>query len=160
MKERIRQVMIREGMSQKEFSAAIGISQSSLSSILNGRTQTTSRLVEAIHKRFPDISTNWMMFGEGDMSMDGQAVQDPSDDATGKPVIGGEGVRQEDAGSPLFNSGQPVVGDTAQSEAFQQAPAIVREIIKYVDKPQRRVREIQVIYDDGMLETFVLKTDK
>ena len=160
MKERIRKVMEREGMSQKDFSEAIGISQSSLSSILNGRTQTTSRLIEAIHKRFPDISTNWMMFGEGDMSMDGQAVQETSEAATGKSGISGEGVRQKDADSTLFDSGQPAVGDAAHPEAFQQAPTIVREIIKYVDKPQRRVREIQVIYDDGMLETFVLKTDK
>ena len=47
MKERIRQIQDREGMSQKDFAAAIGISQASLSSIYNGRTLPTNRHVEA-----------------------------------------------------------------------------------------------------------------
>ncbi|MBR1789825.1 MAG: helix-turn-helix transcriptional regulator [Bacteroidaceae bacterium] len=160
MKERIRKVMEREDMSQKEFSAAIGISQASLSSILNGRTQPTSRLVEAIHRRFPDISTNWIMFGEGQMAIVGQAAHPTPEDAEDTSDYVGESVRPEDVNPTFFNSAQPEVGSIAQKETLQQPPAVVREIIKYVDKPQRRVREIQVIYDDGMLETFVLKTDK
>ena len=34
-------------------------------------------------------------------------------------------------------------------------PEIVREEVKIVDKPQRRVMEIRVFYDDQTWETFV-----
>ena len=34
-------------------------------------------------------------------------------------------------------------------------PEIVREEVKIVDKPQRRVIEIRVFYDDQTWETFV-----
>jgi hypothetical protein len=30
----------------------------------------------------------------------------------------------------------------------------VREVVKYLDKPQRRITEIRVFYDDGTYETF------
>ena len=31
---------------------------------------------------------------------------------------------------------------------------IVRETIKYLDKPQRKITEIRVFFDDGTYETF------
>lgn len=159
MKERIRQIQDREGMSQKDFAAAIGISQASLSSIYNGRTLPTNRHVEAIHKRFPEISTNWIMFGEGEMLLsDADAAHNStlSEDSSQAD----ESVRQEEALSlPHENPSRKTDNRDYQGDLFSTAP-VVREIVKYIDKPQRRIREIQVIYDDGILETFVLKSDK
>ena len=67
MKERILQIMRRENMTQQEFAKAIEVSPASLSNIFNGKTNPTNNHVSAIHRRFPDININWLMFGEGDM---------------------------------------------------------------------------------------------
>jgi transcriptional regulator with XRE-family HTH domain len=159
MKERIRQIQDREGMSQKDFAAAIGISQASLSSIYNGRTLPTNRHVEAIHKRFPEISTNWIMFGEGEMLLSDADAALNSNLTEGNSQED-ESVRQEETlGSSLDKSSRKSDNRDYQGDLFSTAP-VVREIVKYIDKPQRRIREIQVIYDDGILETFVLKSDK
>lgn len=151
-------------MSQKEFSAAIGISQASLSSILNGRTMPTNRHVEAIHRRFPEINTNWMMFGEGDMLGTSQIVGTPATGASETTDVDGESVRPEGTNSLLSEPSQSYNSEPTLPEGVLQAPAIVSEIVKYLDnhfdKPKRRVREIQIIYDDDILETFVLKTEK
>ena len=160
MKDRIHQIQDREGMSQKDFAAAIGISQASLSSIYNGRTLPTNRHVEAIHKRFPEIDTNWLMFGEGEMLAAGDSNATTPSAANSGNATADEGVRPEEKQENLFDFGASA-GNTQPSASI--APAgqqVIREIVKYVDKPQRRIREIQVIYDDGILETFVLKSEK
>lgn len=65
MKERIRQIMVREAMSQQDFASTLGISPATLSSILNGRTNPSNNLVQAVHRAFPKINISWLMFGEG-----------------------------------------------------------------------------------------------
>ena len=66
MKERIRQLMDQAKLSQQDFAAKLGISPASLSSIFTGRTNPTNNHVMAVHRAFPDININWLMFGEGD----------------------------------------------------------------------------------------------
>ena len=67
MKERILQIMRMANMTQQEFVKAIEVSPASLSNIFNGKTNPTNNHVSAIHRRFPEIDINWLMFGEGNM---------------------------------------------------------------------------------------------
>ena len=67
MKDRILEIMKRNNMTQQEFAAALEISPATLSNIFNGKTNPTNNHVMAIHKRFPQINVNWLMFGEGNM---------------------------------------------------------------------------------------------
>lgn len=66
-KDRIRQVMEWTNMSQQEFAEKLQVSPASLSSVFSGRTRPTSLYISAIHREFPQISVNWLMFGEGQM---------------------------------------------------------------------------------------------
>ena len=76
MKDRIRQVMELQRMTQQEFAQFIDVSPASLSSIFNGRTKPTLNIVEAIKKKISNINTDWLMFGSGSMYMsdNGNAV--------------------------------------------------------------------------------------
>ncbi len=58
------------GLSQQEFAQKLGMSPASLSNIFNGRSNPTNNHVQAIHRAFPNINTNWLMFGEGTMLND------------------------------------------------------------------------------------------
>ena len=55
------------GLSQQNFAAQLGVAPATISSIFTGRTNPTNKHVQAIHKAFPEIDTNWLMFGEGEM---------------------------------------------------------------------------------------------
>lgn len=160
MKTRIRQIQDREGMYQKDFAAAIGISAASLSSIYNGRTKPTSRLVDAIHKRFPDINVIWLMYGEGNMLESENAAAGSSDRPASAETLNSDSVRNDVLPNQLVGQESPVSSVNPSSGVAENIQPIYREVVKFVDKPPRRVREIQVIYEDGILETFVLKTDK
>ena len=136
MKDRIYQLMKYQGMSQKEFAATLCIAEGTLSGIFTGRTKPSNNIVNAIHECFPHISINWLMFGEGEMLLDDASSQ-----------------MQEaaPAQADLFASGAtPSFDVVSPSTPVPQ----VHEVVKYIDKPQRKITEIRVFYDYGTFETF------
>ena len=67
MKDRIKQIMDSQHMTQQEFAAFVGIAPATLSNIFNDKTRPSLNIVEAIKKKIPDINTDWLMFGSGEM---------------------------------------------------------------------------------------------
>lgn len=136
-------------MTQKIFSQFTGISEGSLSGVFNNKTRPTLQMVDAIHKHFPQVSLEWLMYGVGSMDM----VQDAADGS----VDGAQSsVAQADAlasssllfGLPPQAAEQRNVNDTSVPPQNQ---------IKYIDKPQRKITEIRIFYDDQTWETFTPK---
>ena len=159
MKGRIQQIMSRMQMKQNEFASALGISPSSLSSILNGHTSPTNNTVQAIHRRFPEISITWLMFGEGEMMPEGRNGQDvtvATETTTGDKA--GSDQPKKEQQTQLFVT-DDVPFETTPANAVQTSPMVVREIVKYIDKPQRKITEILVHYDDGTFESFPARKD-
>lgn len=161
MKDRIRQIMESQHMTQQVFADFIGLAPATLSSIYNERTRPTLSVVEAIKKKIPNISTDWLMFGSGDMYVASPASPAPADSkfsANDGGANGGQIVQ-----NPMLDFDQP------QSPTLQQGPQtpysfnsvkstpsnIERTEVKIIDKPQRKVKEIRVFYDDQTWETFV-----
>lgn len=145
-------------MTQQLFADYIGQSPATLSSIFNGRTRPTLNIVEAIKKKIPDINTDWLMFGSGDMYLDAHT---PSDDT----LMVGENTPDT---HPIDPNPMLVFDDAPVQTTQNGAPAVqnfngvrnthqenVRAEVKNADKPQRKVMEIRVFYDDQTWETFV-----
>ena len=158
MKDRIRQIMESQHMTQQVFADYIGQSPATLSSIFNGRTRPTINIVEAIKKKIPNINTDWLMFGLGDM----YRTESEADSASPTPVDNGSDQH-------AFNPNPMLDFDTPQSLPSQNPPSgtqimnglkstrpeIVREEVKFIDKPQRKVIEIRVFYDDQTWDTVL-----
>jgi len=151
MKDRIRQIMESQHMSQQVFAQFIEMSPASLSSIFNGRTKPTLNMVEAIKRKIPDISTDWLMFGSGSMYLD--AAQESPAPAEKSPDVHGSLFDFADAPTPgpEIHASAPQISNSVKTT--RQNP--VREEIKIIDKPPRRVTEIRVFYDDQTWESFV-----
>lgn len=128
-------------MSQKQFANELCIAEATLSSIFTGRTRPTNATVAAIHERFPEVSISWLMFGEGDM-LAGETVKETTLDPS-QPSS--ESVAEIKFPSPDANPVAPTPTPPQQ---------ILRETIKYIDKPQRKITEIRVFFDDGTYEIF------
>ena len=146
-------------MTQRDFAAALGISPSSLSSIFNGHTSPTNNLVQAIHRRFPEISITWLMFGEGEM-MEGDQEQTAAADNKTPAAPQTDNTRAAHIGELEFSTEQDNTGTSqnVNKEVSAAGQVIVREI-KYLDKPQRQITEIRVFYDDGTYDTFPGRRD-
>ena len=110
-------------MTQKVFAQFTGISEGSLSGVFNGHTRPTLQMVDLIHQRFPNISTDWLMYGQGPMYRD--QVEDKTE------------------------------GEQAETNAsLNGAGNSIKQVVKYLDKPARKITEIRVYYDDQTWETF------
>ena len=146
MKDRINQIKLREGMTDGQFAELIGISPASLSHILNGRNKPSLEVVTKIHKACKYVNMDWLLYGEGEM------VDSPD---TPKTVENEASLFDE---NPFF----PAVGqedsenrkEMASKSTIFPTKEVVREEIKYVEKPARKITEIRIFFDNGTYETF------
>ena len=149
MKDRITKIMQKEEMSSVQFAEKIDISPSSLSHILNGRNKPSLEVVMKIHKACSYVNLHWLMYGDGEM--------EKQPEATKQEDSGISGMLMFDE-SPLFASN----GTEDLENRKEMAPKspvfapkeIVREEIKYIEKPARKITEIRIFFDNGTYETF------
>ena len=158
MKDRIRQIMESQHMTQQVFADFIGLAPATLSSIFNERTRPTLSVVEAIKKKIPNISTDWLMFGSGEMYVASPAPADslfPAEENGSSPGQSYQNPMLDFDLSPAPTPQQPVQTPYSFNSVKSTHPEIITQEIKTIDKPQRRVMEIRVFYDDQTWETFV-----
>lgn len=168
MKDRIRQLMEAQHMTQQTFANFLGMAPATLSSILNERTKPTLNTVEAIKSKFSNISTDWLMFGKGPMFLDGQS--DAA--ASSAPLTASHGEQMLDFGDTDAVGNVSVVAETSPSAvgaAWSAAEPRIRPSnpsnhyggaradIVCTDKGTRKITEIRVFYDDQTWESFVPK---
>lgn len=133
-------------MTQKIFSQFTGISEGSLSGVLNNKTRPTLQMVDAIHKHFPQVSLEWLMYGVGSME---PAAGSPDSEASADRPEGG--LTDTAAPSPLLFDAAQV---SAEQRGVSEPSGAYQNQIKYIDRPQRKITEIRVFYDDQTWETF------
>ena len=155
MKERIRELMESLHKSQQDFAQFIEMSPASLSSIFNGRTKPTLTIVEAIKKKIPDLSVEWLLFGVGDMYANDQATatsQESPTPTSSEPMLEfdfddeAKHSRSEKNADQTVNSNNSVKRTRLENKENE---------VKSIDIVKRRVIEIRVYYDDYTFETFV-----
>lgn len=174
MKDRIRAIMESYQLTQQQFAQKLGLGAATISSIFTGRTNPTNNHVQAIHKAFPEISTNWVLFGEGDMLVS-ERSKFSSD------FLSDESQEEDDSGikfgdiSPIFSVEQdspslfPEVG-VVHSSSPSSAPAYVKkqasatvspvalqtqlQMAQVAERAPRKIKEIRVFFDDGTFEVF------
>ena len=155
IKDRIRLIMKDQHMTQQVFADYLQQSPATLSSIFNGRTRPTLNIVEAIKTKIPDISTEWLLWGTGDMHMTHPTDQEEALlEVPEQPVGGSDQMLNFDQPS-LFSAQQSVQPTNYRQGVKSTHPEIVREEIKNIDKTPRKVTEIRVYYDDQTYESFV-----
>ena len=170
MKDRIRKVMESQQMTQQEFADFIHISPASLSSIFTGRTRPTIATVEAIKKSLPDVSTEWLLFGVGDMYINKEkdSINEGSDHCGQASNVGGEPTLDFCASStasttPQIAEGEGSLDSGNMSEQRRvgfrngQVADNYDKVVKNIDIRQRTITEIRIFYSDQTWETFVPK---
>jgi transcriptional regulator with XRE-family HTH domain len=153
MKDRIRQIMESQHMTQTTFASFIGMAPASLSSIFNERTRPTLNMVEAIKSKIPAISLDWLMFGKGPM------YEDQKDGVNESTPVADTNSREQELDftiPPAVASGGYQEGRNVQG-VYRTPNNPVRNEVKYIDKPKREIVEIRVFFDDGTWESLVPK---
>lgn len=150
MKDRIAQIMQEEGLSNVEFADKIGISTSSLSHIFNGRNKPSLEVVMRIHKAYPHINLSWLLYGEGLMKED--IPEDKPKEINGIDLVRNPSEKPEIT-SNLSGDSEFGLKNTPYEAAFPPKE-VVREEIKYIEKPHPKITEIRIFFDNGTYEVF------
>lgn len=135
IKDRIKQIMDRERLTAGAFAESIGVAQATISHILGERNKYPStEVVLRLHQRYPNISLEWLLTGEG--AMDNSIGPTPPSSATDYPLFGSEETDADTLTSP------------------QQTPQVEHTRIIYRERPKRCITEIRIFFDDNTYETF------
>jgi transcriptional regulator with XRE-family HTH domain len=148
MKDRIKKIMESQHMTQQVFADFLGIGAATLSGIFNDRTRPTINIIEAIKKKLPALSTDWLMFGIEPMYVDQTPTADSSTVAvrpSQEAMLDFDAPAEPVAPRPTAYPAQPRVGRVEMDVDF----------MKNIDKTPRKVTEIRVFYDDQTWESFV-----
>lgn len=176
--------MEEQRLTQQSFSQLLGISPAQLSGIFKDRTKPTLNIVDAIHQKFPQINLSWLLYGVEPMYLPSEANQESaspgSEDSQPSPAIEGlafdfeeepsgnaqNGEGETSASPTIYNNKRIPHSQVAQGSLFDSPtmPGVnstlknkAQEVVKYIDKPQRKITEIRIFYDDQTWETFIPK---
>lgn len=168
MKDRIKMIQNSTNLSQQDFAKMIGVAPGSLSSVYTGRTQPTSNYVQGIHKAFPNININWLMFAEGDMYVKTNVEPTEPNDLS-SPAVADEATQAIGVASSLFDQDESAAADVisfrqpkrstplapARTEQPQWPVVAPTAASNNLDNKKREVKEIRVFFSDGTYETFL-----
>jgi transcriptional regulator with XRE-family HTH domain len=139
MVERIKDIILKEGLTSGSFADLIGVQRSSMSHIINGRNNPSLDFIIKTLERFPKINPEWLLTGSGSMYRSDMPIQAPTV------------VRERS----IFDSiPQPVVKPTPviEPKPIEKQADPVKIVEKYVDK-------VLIFYSDHTYDEF-LKTQK
>ena len=154
MKDRIKQLMMSQHMTQQGFAEFLGVSPAALSSLFSGRSNPTLNYVDAIKKKLPTINLAWLMYGEGEMFTDEKSDSTENIGETHQP----SGTSQPGFFDSLPESSQ--LHDTPSSRRSDQRFSGRNEELNLVNnfnKKERSITEIRIFFDDQTFESFVPK---
>ena len=181
MRERIKQIIEREGMTQSQFADYIGVNRPTLSHVIAGRNNPSMEIVMKIHQKFPKLNILWLLDGEGSYEGDavadypqGSLIEDRSADdkniAQHQPKYSDHVASDAEQIKSRFYQGElfaeNAIFATESTGAAknrremplqtpQKAPYLSDTQIEYARKSlQRKIVEIKIFFDDGTYETF------
>lgn len=165
MKDRILQLMKSANLSNAEFAEKIGISTSSLSHIFSGRNNPSLDVVMRIHKSYPSVNLNWLLYGEGEM-YGGVENSDADDNASAEASISisGFGLFDNMPENPEIPGNRQPVSDFSKNNAsetgYSPSKIVERETVRYVERPQPQITEIRIFFDNGTYQVFKPENQK
>ena len=159
--------MDHAGISSSQFADTCEIPRPTLSQLLNGRNKKVSdEVIGKIHRAYPSLNVMWLMFGDGEMLLQGGDMlaqganaasatdHDTRVDDSVQRAISFDG---DDATSSFTRSAkQPQRVGTAptMSETIQSIMRTARGSQRGTTGGERRVVKMLVFYSDGRFEEF------
>lgn len=144
MKDRIELIRQHEGMSSADFAEAIGVARATVTHILQGRNKPSLDVMLGIHKRFPDVNLDWLLTGKGEMF--GKEVKNYQPDLFSSV--------ENRVNVPIDTERNEYAREKRVEPAYSVPDLPVKEVVKYIEKPIRKITEIRIFFDDNTYEIF------
>ena len=74
MIDRIQKILEEKDLTASQLAGIIGVQPSSMSHVLSGRNKPSLDFIQKILKSFPDINSDWLLFGKNQMKVKKEAT--------------------------------------------------------------------------------------
>jgi transcriptional regulator with XRE-family HTH domain len=134
MIERILEILKFKNLSPAQFADLIGVQRSGISHLISGRNKPSLDFLQKILKTFPEINTDWMLFGKGEM-----LIGENTTNRTENPVFDVFQVEQLPKEKTVF----PI---KEEGEKVQKK--------KWVDPEGKKIEKIVYFYKDNTFREY------
>jgi transcriptional regulator with XRE-family HTH domain len=151
--DRIKLIMEEVNLSYSAFAAEIGIQQSTLSHIIKKRNKASLDVVTKINNKFPQFNLYWLLYGQGEMLnnkkvvVSSQPIAYRNENEPGLFDVNRENPDKVQA-LPNFRT------ENAYPPPTDSAKEVIRQEIKFVEKPAKKITEIRIFFDDNTFQIF------
>ena len=150
IKDRIRMIMEREKVPPRVFAETIGVQQSTLSHILNDRNKPSLYVVMNVHQTYNYVNLELLLYVICEMIASAEDASAVSSNGDYQPSLFDE--------NPVNPSKETINPENRKEMALRTAENAPKEIVKqeirYIEKPARKITEIRIFFDDNTYETF------
>ncbi|MEG1684329.1 MAG: helix-turn-helix transcriptional regulator [Bacteroides sp.] len=144
MKDRILEIIKKEGLTPSQFAENINIQRSALSHILNDRNKPSLDVVTKIHKTYDYLNLEWLLSGVGEMIKKERVNEEYQTSLFDETALNTGDVTSVSENRKEITSNQPLY----------TPKEIVKEEVKYIERPARKITEIRIFFDDNTYEIF------
>jgi len=117
MKDRIRQIIDSEELTQSEFAQRVGVQRSNISHILSGRNKPSVDFLQKLLSNFTHINIDWILTGEGTMYKEDFTEDKPETNIKEENIIATDSQHVDDNNEQSkekteIKSKEPPIGST------------------------------------------------
>ena len=151
IKDRIRSIMERENMTAGIFADSIGIQQSTLSHVINGRNRPSLDVIMKVHQKYNYVNLEWLLYGTGEMMDEKASI---SSTATNSPYNTPSLFDQKPEKTNVEPDNPKNRKEIPSEPPVSDAKSPIVQEIKYIERPPRKITEIRIFFDDNTYEIF------
>lgn len=153
MLKRIALILQTQNLTVSQFADRIGVQRSALSHVLGGRNNPSLDFVTKILRTFPEIRSQWLLFGEGKM-YDAMAEVRPAEEAAvAVPPEVVETPPAEASEMPPMPAEMPMAAsETEETAAESEMPDMSG--FAPVQAEDSRLVKVVFFYSDGRFEEY------
>ncbi|MCD4746194.1 MAG: helix-turn-helix domain-containing protein [Bacteroidales bacterium] len=152
MTERLLLILKTKNLTASQFADKINAQPSSISHILSGRNKPSLEFVQKILKKYPEINTDWLLFGKGQMNKisDNNMIESDTKEFLPDRIPGN--INKQDIGNSIINEEEEnkknLIDQMIETGEIKNTNTESNKKIKY----QKEVEKILVFYKD---KTFI-----
>lgn len=153
MKERIIAFLEAINLGSSQFAGEIGVQPSGISHILSGRNNPSLDFILKVLTRYPELSSEWLLFGRGEMFREAESLPEAGSDFLSR------NERDSNQLKPEYNSGLfSQVENHDLTGRDKGDPIPFNETVEAATSALSADRMI-LVYSDGTFEQFNLRHD-
>ncbi|MBP7496955.1 MAG: helix-turn-helix transcriptional regulator [Bacteroidales bacterium] len=145
---RVQYLIKIKNITASNFADEIGVQRSSISHLLSGRNKPSLEFIQKIISRYPEIQTDWLIFGKGNMYKE-QTLFD-------QPAIKIEKDKTEDI--PINEINKPSQQIPVEIASPSDAPAETHQInipSVQTQNPINQIQKIIILYSDNTFQEYI-----